>query len=274
LLKHVHNANSLNTGVAAFCAFAAIATLFDAFFLLTFFVAVLNVDITRLELQDALTARHTQVRTRHRRRHSPTHPGFIDAMLHGRGRLPFSTRIAGSLVTITFILSLNFHFFVHNEQATNLRQLLGMFRAGESSAAPDTFVLPSMNATLSPNEWMQMQDFSTAKEVMNLAKPGSASFVISVYAPLVIVLGGADRTGATNGASTEAWAQAVRSFALHHFYPVAVAIVFIVAFGEHNPLWLPSVSFRRSKDRRLEGFTMNSHIPGKNSVANSLQSLC
>lgn len=217
--------------MAAFCAFAAIATLFDAFFLLTFFVAVLNVDITRLELQDALTARHTQVRNRHRRRHSPAHSGFIDAMVHGR--LPFSTRMAGTLVTTTFILSLNFHFFEHNEQATNLRQLLGIFRAGVSSAAPDTFVLPSMNATLSPDEWMQMQDFNTAKQVMKFAKPGAASFVISVYAPLVIVLGGADRTGAPSGTGSEAWAQAVRSFAIHHFYPVAVAIVFIVAFGEY-----------------------------------------
>lgn len=81
-----------------------------------------------------------------------------------------------------------------------------------------------------------MQDFSTAKEVMALAKPGAASFVISVFAPLVIVLGGADRTGATSG-SKEAWAQAVRSFAIHHFYPVAVAIVFIVAFGESCPLY-------------------------------------
>lgn len=225
-------ANPIYPGVAAFCAFAAIATLFDAFFLLTFFVAVLNVDITRLELQDALTARHTQVRTRHRRRPSPTHPGFVDAMLHGR--LPFSTRMAGTLVTTTFILSLNFHFFEHNEQATSFRQLLGMFRAGETNAAPDTVVLPLLNATLSPSEWMQMQDFSTAKTFMALAKPGAASFIISVYAPLVIVLGGADRTGATSG-SKEAWAQAVRSFAIHHFYPVAVAIVFIVAFGKFEP---------------------------------------
>lgn len=138
--------------------------------------------------------------------------------------------MAGTLVTTTFILSLNFHFSEHNEQATNLRQLLGMFRAGALPAAPDTFVLPSMNATLSPNEWLQMQDFNTAREVMQLAKPGGASLVISVYAPLVIVLGGADRTGASSGTTAEAWTQALRSFAIHHFYPVAVAIVFIVAF--------------------------------------------
>lgn len=225
------NTDPLHIGVAAFCAFAAIATLFDAFFLLTFFVAVLNVDITRLELQDALVARHTHVRSRHRRRHSPAQSGFVDAMVHGR--LPFSTRLAGTLVTTTFILSLNFHFFEHNEQATNLSQLLAMFRAGESSPAPDTFVLPSLNATLSPNDWIQMQDFSTAQQVMKFAKPGAASFVVSVFAPLVIVLGGADRTRAASGLDArEAWTQALRSFAIHHFYPVAIAIVFIVAFGE------------------------------------------
>ncbi|KAI7227882.1 hypothetical protein KC343_g7786 [Hortaea werneckii] len=85
-----------------------------------------------------------------------------------------------------------------------------------------------MNATLTPGEWMRMQDFDTAKEVMRLAKPGADSFVIRVFAPLIVVLADADRTGAPLG--TEAWVHALRSYAIHHFYPVAVAVVFAVAF--------------------------------------------
>ncbi|KAI7103567.1 hypothetical protein KC352_g37469, partial [Hortaea werneckii] len=106
----------VSPGVAAFCAFACIATLFDAFFLLTFFVAVLNVDIRRFELQDTL-ARSTQQRAR--RRPSPVdsrslkHTWF-DALV--QGRLPFSTRMAGTAVTTTFILSLNYHFFERHEK--------------------------------------------------------------------------------------------------------------------------------------------------------------
>ena len=74
---------------------------------------------------------------------------------------------------------------------------------------------------------MRMQDFDTAKEVMRLAKPGADSFTVRVFAPLIIVLAGADRTDVDY---EEAWSTAFRSFAIHHFYPVAVAIVFAVAF--------------------------------------------
>lgn len=75
----------VSPGVAAFCAFAAIASLFDTFYLLTFFLAVLNVDIRRLELQDALAARHNK--PRHRKRPLPVHHSWLDALV--QGRLPF-----------------------------------------------------------------------------------------------------------------------------------------------------------------------------------------
>jgi hypothetical protein len=217
----------VSPGVAAFCAFAAIATLFDAFFLLTFFVAVLNVDIHRLELQDALAARHGQSRPRHRRRPSPTSDTWFDALVHGR--LPFSTRMAGTIVTTTFILSLNYHFSEHHEQGTNLRQLLGLER-GASTGVSDVepFAAPLMNVTSSPADWIRSQDLDTARELIKLAKPGASSLVVRVWAPLMIVLDGSDRSGAST--VDEPWTHALRSFAIHYFYPVAVAVVFIVAF--------------------------------------------
>lgn len=64
---------------------------------------------------------------------------------------------------------------------------------------------------------MRMQDFDTAKEVMRLAKPGEDSFVVRVFAPLVVVLGGSDRTDVSG--SGEIWTHALRSFVTHHFYP-------------------------------------------------------
>lgn len=214
----------VSPGVAAFCIFACIATLFDTFFLLTFYVAVLNVDIRRFELQDAL-ARANQ--SRHRRKPSPAqHHTWFDALVHGR--LPFSTRMAGTAVTTAFILSLNYHFFEHKEKATNLRHLLRLIKDGPPMLNEfDTFAPPPINASLTPGQWMRMQDFDTAKEVMRLAKPGADSFIVRVFAPLIVVLAGADRTDMDY---EEAWTTALRSFAIHHFYPVAVAIVFAVAF--------------------------------------------
>lgn len=216
-------ASVVSPGVAAFCAFACIATLFDAFFLLTFFVAVLMVDIRRFELQDAL-ARANQ--SKHKRKPSPVHHHtWFDALVHGR--LPFTTRMAGTAVTTTFILSLNYHFFEHREQATSLAHLFRLIKKGPPNLGDfDTFAPLPINATLTPGQWMRMQDFDTAKEVMRLAVPGADSFIIRIFSPLIIVLPGADRTGIEQ----QEWTTALRSFAMHHFYPVATAVVFAVAF--------------------------------------------
>lgn len=218
-------ARLVSPGVAAFCAFACIATLFDVFFLLTFFVAVLNVDIRRFELQDALARAN---RSRHRRRTSPQshHHSWLDALVHGR--LPVSTRMAGTAVTSTFILSLNYHFFENQGKATSLRELFRLLKNGPPTMSEfDTFAPPPINASLTPGQWMRMQDFDTAREVMRLAKPGADSFVVRVFAPLIVVLAGADRTDMD---VEEAWTTALRNFAIFNFYPVTVAIVFIVAF--------------------------------------------
>jgi hypothetical protein len=135
--------------------------------------------------------------------------------------------MAGTAVTTTFILSLNHHFFEYRE-ATSLRQLLQLIKNGPPMLNEfDSFAPPPINASLTPGQWMRMQDFDTAKEVMRLAKPGADSFIVRVFAPLVVVLPGADRTDIDG---EEAWTTAFRSFAVHHFYPVAVAVVFIVAF--------------------------------------------
>ena len=214
----------VSPGVTAFCVFACIATLFDTFFLLTFFVAVLNVDIRRFELQDAL-ARANQSRSR--RRPSPSHHHtWFDALV--RGRLPVSTRMAGTAVTTTFILSLNYHFFEQRESATSLRHLLRLIKEGPPMLNEfDSFAPLPINASLTPGQWMRMQDFDTTKEIMRLAKPGADSFIVRVFAPLIVVLPGADRTDMDQ---EEAWTTALRIFARHHFYPIAVAVVFAVTF--------------------------------------------
>jgi len=215
----------VSPGVKAFCAYAIIATFFDTFFLLTFFVAVLNVDIRRLELQD-LNARSNQ--TSPNRRATPAKRSCFDALMHGR--VPFSTRMAGSAVTTTFILSLNYHFFEQKETGVKLRHLLG-FVIGHNQddlSEYESFASPPMNATLTPGEWIRMQDFDTAREVMRLVKPGAHNLVIRIFSPLIVVLSGADRTGVPKG--MDAVASALRGLALHHFYPFAVVVVFVVAF--------------------------------------------
>lgn len=216
----------VSPGIAAFCAFAAIATLVDTFFLLTFFVAVLNVDVRRLELQDSLS-RSKGAALRQKSPQPQAHRTWLAALIHGK--VPLSTRMAGSIVTTTFILTLNYHFFERKEKRMTLRHLLGLFGGTADGLSDfDTFAPPPMNATLTPGEWMRMQDFDTAREVMRLVDPGAETFIIRVFAPLVVVLSGADRTGVPQGA--QAWGDALRTFALHNMFPFAVVVVFVVTF--------------------------------------------
>ncbi|QIX01535.1 hypothetical protein AMS68_007052 [Peltaster fructicola] len=212
----------VSPGIVAFCTFAAIATLVDTFFLLTFFIAVLNVDIRRLELQDSIArGKDAAQRTK-----SPTpQRSWFDALLYGG--LPFSTRMAGSVVTTSFILTLNFLFFERTEQRMSLQHIIGLVRGNAPGPMDfDTLAPPPMNATLTPGEWIRMQDFDTAREVMRLVNAGAQSFVIRVYSPLVVVLAGADRAGL----SGKAWADELREFTVHHLYPFLVVVVFIVTF--------------------------------------------
>lgn len=248
----------VSPGVAAFCAYAIIATLFDSFFLLTFFVAVLNVDIRRLELQDSI-ARSNQATQK--KRTSPATGTWFDALMHGR--VPFSTRMAGSAVTTTFILSLNYHFFERKETAMKFRHLLGLFvgHNTEDLTEYESFSSPPMNATLTPGEWIRMQDFGTAQEVMRLVKPGAHNLVIRIFSPLIVVLSGADRTGVPQG--MEAITTALRGFAFHHFYPFAVVVVFVVAFVAvlmNFLLWNEaSDSSAQAEDRTEDGLSVQ-HI--------------
>jgi hypothetical protein len=137
--------------------------------------------------------------------------------------------MAGTAVTTTFILSLNYHFFEREEMSLSLRHLLGFAPAGiPIDADLDTFTRSPVNASITPSEWMRMQDFDAAKGVMKLANAGNHTFIMKIFAPNVVVLAGADRTGSID--ERAAWSLAVRTFTLHHFYPVAVAVIFGVAF--------------------------------------------
>ena len=97
----------VSPGVASFCTFAAVALIFDFFFHLTFFVAVLSVDVRRMELQDSID----RVNLARRNNGIPRagRQSWIEALL--QGRLPISSRLAGSAVSICFVLVMNMHFF-------------------------------------------------------------------------------------------------------------------------------------------------------------------
>lgn len=227
----------VSPGVAAFCAFAAVALLFDYFFLLTFFVAVLSVDIRRLELQDSISRssthqkhkkqRHQHTHSHHHHVHRSEKHSWVDALIHGR--VPFTTRMAGSAVTISFVMALNWHLTAHGPRTSALGVFPGLF---EKQALPitafDGTSPPPVDQSRHPATWLRTQDYENAVHFMKVFKPGAHGFVAKIFDPLIITLGGADRSGIPLRRKT--WLHSLRGVAIQHFYPTAIAVVFVVAF--------------------------------------------
>ena len=217
----------VSPGVAAFCAFAAVALVFDFVFHLTFFVAVLSVDVRRMELQDSLDrVSLTQPTAKNSRQERQS---WIEAMR--QGKLPFTTRIAGSTVIISFVLALNWHFFDNDNPAFSFRRMMNHVHATKSNSSSTVRPQPPpppINQARTPAEWLRMQDHDTAKELITFIKPNAYSFIARVYDPLLIVLKGADGRYGRN--EPESFLIIIRQLAEQHFFPVALAVVSTIAF--------------------------------------------
>ncbi|KZF22316.1 hypothetical protein L228DRAFT_268791 [Xylona heveae TC161] len=182
----------VSPGVAAFCAFAAVALVFDFIFHLTFFVAVLSVDVRRMELQESLE--RVNVEKTDAAKSDAKRQTWNEALY--KGELPFSTRIAGSAILIAFVVALNGHFF---ENETPVQVTTRLYRLLKSSGTERTDPTPAslepVNQARTPTAWMRLQDHDTAKELIDIVKPHAHRIIARVHDPLVFVLSGADRKG-------------------------------------------------------------------------------
>lgn len=210
------------SGVSAFCTFAAIAIMFDFFYLSTFFLSVLSVDVRRTELNDALE----KAAIRNNRPSSESHPrkSLMDAVL--QGRIALSTRIAGTFVMLGFVIMAQWHFFDSGSATRSpLRLLRFLWETGDAAASPSP-PYAELHQARSPNSWVRLQDHETAKEVINVVKPWAHSYVARVYDPLVFVLTGADR----NPSGVARWFPDVAyDFVHHQLTPFFVTVLFAVA---------------------------------------------
>ncbi|KAF2094504.1 hypothetical protein NA57DRAFT_24843, partial [Rhizodiscina lignyota] len=209
--------------VVAFCAFAAIALIVDFLFHLVFFVAVLSVDVQRLELQDSLD----RINISTKRTKSPLRPErqtWTRALR--QGRLPITTRVAGTAVSVCFVMALNWHFFDN----MTLLQMLRSLRFGRMEQQNYFFSsasLPPINQRRTPAAWLRMQDHHTAEEVIQFVKPKAPSFLARIHQPVAVVLSGSDRSGAPE--RSESMVLLIHDILDEHLIPFALTIVVIVA---------------------------------------------
>ena len=179
-----------SSGVSAFCTFAAIATIFDFIYLATFFLSVLSADVRQRELCELEKASLKQ--TKSSNGGLPKQP-WIDGIYPIRlGETAMSTRIAGTIVLLGFVLIAQAHYTSEGGRQW-LNQLFSLsWRAARSN--PKSSLLIDIHQARSPTSWLRLQDHETAREVIKVVKPWAHSYIARVYDPIVFVLKGADRT--------------------------------------------------------------------------------
>ncbi|KAI1414527.1 sterol-sensing domain of SREBP cleavage-activation-domain-containing protein [Hypoxylon sp. FL1857] len=210
----------VSPGVAAFCNFAAIALIFDFFYLSTFFLSVLSVDVRRTELSDALA----KASIRSHRSASETQPPqtWIDAML--QGRIAMSTRIAGTIVMVGFVLIAQWHFFENGGMLKTLGGIARIYPRHKDLSLSSP--LTEVHQGRSPASWLGLQDHETARELIHVVKPNAHSYIARVFHPTIFVLKGSDRSLSTN----EPWfPPAVYDFWRHQSVPFVVTILVVAA---------------------------------------------
>ena len=218
--------------VASFCAFAAVALIIDFCFHLTFFLAVLSVDVKRMELKDSLDRAN---RAQQRAGASPERNRQVMRYLLSFRPLPFSTRTAGSAAIVGFVSILNWHYFDRDSQKRTFKQVLGLIPRERNNASADgqLSVPPSVGQTRTPAAWLRMQEYHTAKEVISVVRPDTHRLLARVYDPLMIVLSGADRTRATAAAAAAGkhnWLHKTLDLIDHHLLAFLCVLLFSVGF--------------------------------------------
>lgn len=234
-------ARVVSSGVSAFCTFAAIAILFDFFYLSTFFLSVLSVDVRRTELGDALEK--ASIRNNRMTLDGPPRQSMVDAIL--QGRIALSTRIAGTVVMLGFVIVAQWHFL----ESGNARSPAGLWRhLWRPNSAEDSHPYAQIHQARSPRSWLRLQDHETAKEVINVIKPWAHSYIARVHDPVVFVLKGANRIPPKG---VRWFPDAVYDFTHHQLTPFIVTVLVMVAMVRllmNYLLWDEMVDVRGEDD--------------------------
>ncbi|GAP89129.1 putative srebp cleavage activating protein [Rosellinia necatrix] len=212
----------VSSGVSAFCTFAAIAIIFDFFYLSTFFLAVLSVDVRRTELSDTLAK--ASVRSHRAPQDKYPHQTWLDTML--QGKIAMSTRIAGTVVMVGFVLIAQWHFFENESVARIISRLIQAAPQRNEVHSTQSSLLVEVHQARSPTSWLRLQDHETAREVINVIKPAAHSYTARVFDPYIFVLKGSDRM---LSAHEPLLSPAIYDFARHQLTPFLVTIILVAA---------------------------------------------
>ena len=209
--------------VADFCIFAAVTLVFDFVFHLTFFVAVLSVDVQRMELSDSIRQADLTQSSKKKR---PERQSWLAALMEGT--TPLSTRFAGTVAILSIILAINWHFFDVSDQHLSfdmVKRRLMSRRARRSNALQWTS--PPINQARTPADWLRLQDHNTAREMFAIIKPGAHSFIARIYDPVLVVM--KEARGRDKPHAPTTLIEYIQRFAQGYTVPAALMAVFLIA---------------------------------------------
>ncbi|KAF1972860.1 hypothetical protein BU23DRAFT_599312 [Bimuria novae-zelandiae CBS 107.79] len=210
--------------VADFCIFAAVTLVLDLAFHFTFFLAVLSVDVQRMELSDSLERIETNQRDAKNRK--TERQSWLSAFL--QGTLPVSTRYAGTVAILSFLMAINSHFFDSNRRNISVRTIKErLLRRQSRPHAAASWSPPVIHQARSPADWLRLQDHNTAKEFLGFIKPHAHSFVARIYDPLLVVSKNA--TGRDIPQKPMSLSETFHHFARVHAYSAALIVAFLIA---------------------------------------------
>lgn len=209
--------------VADFCVFAAVTLVFDFVYHLTFFVAVLSVDVQRMELSDSIGQADLTQGSKKKRNERQL---WLAALMEGTA--PLSTRFAGTVAIFSIILAINWHFFDASDQHISFDTVRRKFMSKKQRRSSGAqWTSPPINQARSPAEWLKLQDHNTAKELFATFKPDAHSFIARIYDPILVVTKGA--RGRDKPVPSTTLMAYLRRFAQGHAFPAALMAVFLIA---------------------------------------------
>lgn len=208
--------------VADFCVFAAVTLVFDFVYHLTFFVAVLSVDVQRMELSDSIGQANLTHGSKKKR---PERQSWLAALMEGT--TPLSTRFAGTVAIFSIILAINWHFFDASDQQLSFATVRKKFMSKRHRRTVRQWSSPPINQARTPAEWLKLHDHNTARELFALIKPGAHSFIARIYDPILIVRKGAQ--GRDKPQLPATLIGYLRRFARGHTFSAALMVVSLIA---------------------------------------------
>ena len=211
----------VSPSVSAFCIFVAVATAFDFFYLSTFFLSVLSIDVRRMELGDALAK--ASMRTSRPTGADQIRPSWSEAMLHGK--IAVSTRVAGTIAAVCFVLIAQWHF-LENETIWKVLARILLLPTNRPTRNAAKSLLVDVNQARSPTSWLRMQDHETAKDIIHVVNPHGHNYIARVFEPIVFVLKGADRV---TRFKERPFLPAAYDFLHHQIIPFVVTVLFMLA---------------------------------------------